>query len=172
MDHEHLVRRAARWLANTKRCSVVITEMASGGEEPDAIGWNGYLAHSTLVECKATRSDFDADKWKVGRRRIEALGKGNERYYLVPLNLLDYALANAPEKWGVLVAYKNRVEVKRKSSHFESAKGYEMAMLISVIRRIAGEKQPLSGVNVACYTIEGSERPRATLGVAPIGEGE
>ncbi len=170
MDHEHLVRRAARWLASTKRCSVVVTEMAGGGEEPDAIGW--HLAHSTLVECKATRSDFDADKWKVGRRRVEALGKGNERYYLVPPNLLDYALANAPEKWGVLVAYKNRVEIKRRSAYFESAKANEMAMLISVIRRIAREKQPLSGVNVACYTIEGSERPRATLGIAPAREDE
>jgi len=170
VKHGQLVRRAARWLANTKRCSVVITEMAGGGEEPDAIGWSsGYHAPTVLVECKASRSDFDADRLKVGRRRVESLGKGNERYYLVPPDLLDYALQNAPEKWGVLVAHKNRVEVRRESGHFESARGHEMAMLVSVIRRIAGRKEPLEGVNVSCYTI-GGDRPRATLGVLPYKE--
>jgi len=167
MNHGELVERAARWLANTKRCSVVITEMAAGGEEPDAIGWRG--AHSTLVECKMTRADFNADKRKVGRRRGEALGKGDARYYLVPRGLLDCAAAMAPEKWGILIAHKTRVEVRRESARFEANKPAEMEMLISAIRRIAGKRCPFDGANIACYKIEGTGHPRATLGAMPEG---
>jgi hypothetical protein len=52
--HANLVLSAARWLRNTKGCTVVFTEFAAtGNETPDAIGFQGE--RSILVECKVSR---------------------------------------------------------------------------------------------------------------------
>ena len=167
MNHLTLVERASRWLANSMRCSIVITEMASGAEEPDAIGWNSG-GGSILVECKTTKSDFNADKWKAGRRTPTRFGMGNKRFYLVPPELLNHALLNKPEQWGVLVAYKTRVETKAEAEWIIDAnKTREMGLLISSLRRLAGEKQPLRGMNVKYYTINDSQNPKATIGIEP-----
>jgi hypothetical protein len=166
MNHSELVERASVWLANTKRCSVVITEMGSGFEIPDAIGWSGSF--SALVECKTSRSDFRNDHFK-SVRRMSRLGMGAKRYFLVPPKMLDFAKENLYEGWGLLVAYKNRVEIKVEAIHQEERnKGREMDLLISTIRRIAGRKEPLAGMNVKCYTIDDSQNPVATLGICPI----
>jgi hypothetical protein len=164
MKHADLVKRAAAYLANTKRCPVVITEMSGQGEEPDAIGWNAG-GHSCLVECKATVSDFKADRWKAGRR-LARLGMGNHRFYLVPPEILQYAVENAPPRWGVLVAYKRRVEQRKAPDCFpEAYKLREIGLLISSLRRLAGEKTPIKGMNVRYYTIDALTNPRATIGI-------
>lgn len=166
MNHSQLVERAAKWLANTKRCPVVITEMAGGAEEPDALGWTAG-GHSILVECKATKSDFDADRHKAGRR-LARLGMGNHRFYLVPPMILQHTVENAPSEWGVLVAYKHRVEQRKSSGYFSEAyKLREIGLLVSSLRRLAGERTPIEGMNVRFYTINTSSHPRATIGVQP-----
>ena len=163
--HSDLVERAARWLANSMRCSVVITEMGGIGEEPDAIGWH-YAGNSILVECKVSKSDFNADKWKAGRRTPARFGMGNKRFYLVPQELLQHALDNRPEQWGVLVAYKARVETKLEAEWIaDASKTREMGLLISSLRRLAGERHPLKGMNVKYYTIDESQNPKATIGI-------
>ena len=163
--HAQLVERAAKWLANSMRCSVVITEMGGIGEEPDAIGFH-YAGASILVECKTSKSDFNADKWKAGRRTPAQFGMGNKRFYLVPPSLLQHALDNKPERWGVLIAYKTRVETKTEAKFIaEASKTREMGLLISSLRRLAGEKQPLKGMNIKYYTINSSQNPKATIGI-------
>ena len=76
-SHEQLVERAGRWLRGTMRCNVVLLEPGYGsvGEIPDAIGWTSDGV-SIVVECKASRSDFLADRNKPARRR--ALGSHAE----------------------------------------------------------------------------------------------
>jgi hypothetical protein len=64
--HEELCERARRWLRSNRRCEPVFSNVASCGEIPDAIGWSSTWKHrgSIVVECKASLSDFHADKWK------------------------------------------------------------------------------------------------------------
>lgn len=66
MTHEELCERARRWLSGTRRCDPVFSNIASCSEIPDAIGWSSKWAWhgSTVVEVKASRSDFYADKKK------------------------------------------------------------------------------------------------------------
>ena len=67
MTHDELCERAAIWLGSKHRCDPVFRCGASCDEIPDAIGWNSH--HSFVVECKTSRSDFFADRWKyVGYR--------------------------------------------------------------------------------------------------------
>jgi hypothetical protein len=170
VSHGELVERAARWLANSMRCQIVVTEMAGSFEVPDAIGWTTG-GGSILVECKASKSDFNADKHKPGRRTPAHFGMGNRRFYLVPPELVEHVVENRPEQWGVLVAYKTRVETKAKSEWIKQAnKTREMGLLISSLRRLAGEKHPLRGMNVRAYTIDGDQRPVASIGIEPLAD--
>lgn len=65
--HDQLCERARRWLRGTRRCKPVLHTICSCSEIPDAIGWNFY--GSTVVECKASVSDFYADRKKYFRWR-------------------------------------------------------------------------------------------------------
>ena len=68
---------AVQWLRRY-RCGVVLSEQACvSGEMPDAIGWKD-ACHSVLVESKASRADFLADRDKSFRRTPE-IGVGSER---------------------------------------------------------------------------------------------
>lgn len=99
MSHDELVERAVRWLSGSQRCLVVLREFSWwGGEEPDAMGWKAN-GSSILVECKASRSDFHADKRKTWRR-IPDFGMGMSRYYLTPKGLL--MPDDIPTGWGLL----------------------------------------------------------------------
>ncbi len=88
LSHADLVKSAARWLAGSRKCGLVLVEPQQWtvGEFPDAIGWtpDGY---SVLVECKVSRSDFHADKRKPSRRQAKE-SMGRERWYLTPPKLL------------------------------------------------------------------------------------
>jgi hypothetical protein len=165
-SHADLVERAAVWLAHSMRCPLVITELRGGyGEEPDAIGFTS-TGGSILVECKASKSDFEKDKWKSSRRTLSGLGMGNRRFYLVPKELLNHVMLNRPPGWGVLVAYKTRVETKHMGEWIKDVnKTKETGMLVSSLRRLAGEKHPLTGVNIRHYTIDGPQNPKATIGI-------
>jgi hypothetical protein len=80
MTHEQLCQKARAWLRGTKRCNPVFSNIASCVEIPDAIGWfSGYCGGgSIVVECKASVSDFYADK----KKRIAF--KHKEHNYVTP----------------------------------------------------------------------------------------
>lgn len=130
--HADLVLRAARWLRNTKGCTVVFTEFtATRAEAPDAIGFQNE--RSILVECKVSRSDFAAEKNKAARRSPER-GMGAERYYLVPAGLMH--ARELPEKWGLLWIRDGHIQVVRKSRGFpERARINEIRFLVSMLHR-------------------------------------
>jgi len=146
MTHAELVARAERWLRNTIGCGAVLTELTAytrSGEVPDAIGWSN--GRSILVECKTTRSDFQADRLKRARRPdIAAIG--HWRFYLAPPGVLDPD--GLPYGWGLY-------EVHGRSVRHAGGRRYanattppfrepcllsEIAMLVSALRRIQAEE--------------------------------
>ncbi len=155
MTHSELVEAGARWLR--KKCSVVITEIATSGEEPDAIGWQG--PHSTLVECKATRGDFMADRVK-GFRQATERGIGQARYFLTPPALV--AIFELPPAWGLLEYDGEKIRCLLKSGHHDPVNHrHEISILISAIRRVG--PVPPKGCSIKFYTLE--TKNRATIGV-------
>ncbi len=155
MTHEELVEKAAKWLQ--RKYPVVVTEMASQREEPDAIGFS--RGFSIMVECKATRADFLADKKK--RHEYQRRDMGDHKYYLTPSGLVRPE--ECPEDWGLMWATEKTVRIMVKAPRIEK-KDYrsEQGLLLSCIRRI-GKSAPKS-VAVKFYTYE--TKRRATLGVA------
>lgn len=156
MTHSQLVQLASKWLK--RRFPVVITEMAGGSEEPDAIGFKGGF--SCLIECKASKPDFYAERNKP-RTRSGVNGMGDHRYYLTTPGLVK--LEQLPEKWGLLHAQGRGVYVIKQAELQEKNYRREQALLLSCIRRI-GQDAP-KGVSVKFYTYE--TKCRATLGVDP-----
>ena len=157
VTHADLVKHAAKWL--TKRCSVVITEMVSGDETADAIGWQG--THTTLIECKVSRADFLADA-KKPFRKYESMGMGCQRYYLTPFGLINRL--ELPDKWGLLFYMGGSVKIIHRSDYLEPNRTQESRVLLSALRRTALNAP--SGVSVKCYQIQ--TRNSATLGVLPV----
>jgi hypothetical protein len=115
-DHSYLCGIARQWLRLPSSrgghgCQIVINEGRAGhcgGESPDSIGFRatGIFDGSFLVECKASRSDFLADKYKPHR---QSLGMGKYRYYLCPEGMIT--VEDLPERWGLLwVNPKGRVK--------------------------------------------------------------
>lgn len=159
--HSQLVQAAAKWL-ESRRNSVIVTELATHGEEPDAIGWRGR--RSTLIECKTTASDFRADAKKLFRKRAE-MGMGQQRFYMAPPGVIK--LTDLPRGWGLL-EYNldiNRVQVRRPSSLFRACNSrHELEILLSVIKRTGLTCQ--SGINIKTYTYKPAVRNRAAVGVA------
>jgi len=114
MTHDELVRRAVRWLKGTRRCPVVLSEVGSGIEIPDAIGWE-YSGRSILVECKASRADFLKDQNKSFRRYSDT-GMGFLRYYMTPPGLV--LPDEVPEKWGLCFVHPTQVRVAKRAEAF------------------------------------------------------
>lgn len=149
LTHAELVKRAERWLRNTRRCGVVLCEvMSASGETPDAIGWRwerGVLV-STLVECKASRADFLADKVKPFRKPDCAYSIGNERYYLAPAGIIK--TEDLPSDWGLLEVSRRGIRCRQVASthaHSVARKTQEMGLLWSEVRlvQIARTGRPL-----------------------------
>lgn len=99
--HDELVRRAARWLRGTMHCGVVLCEVGSGIEQPDAIGWRLSGLLSIMVECKTNRSDFFRDQKKWHRRYLR--GVGQQRWFLTPRGLVKPE--EVPDGWGLIEAH-------------------------------------------------------------------
>lgn len=147
ISHSSLVQAAARWLENTRKCSLVLTEFTSAGfETPDAIGWRIAEGWSILVECKTSRSDFRRDREKISRQH-RSMSIGQERWYLTPPGLLR--AEEVPDGWGLLEA-GNRVRRAVRcpaapdyevGSHFgrsalnREVQANELGLLLSVYRR-------------------------------------
>ena len=157
--HDDLVALAAKWLR--RRMPVVITELATGGEEPDAIGFNPRA--TILVECKASRADFLSDNGKLWRQRPDlGFGMGDRRYYLTPKDMV--AAEELPERWGLLWALPGgRIREELAAACFPGKDSRrEHAILVSALRRL-GQTCP-DGLSVKAYTYQ--TKCRATVGVA------
>lgn len=154
-DHATLVKRARSWLVNHRGCVVVSSEVVAGRENADAIGFSHWS--STLVECKANRSDFLTDQ-KKSFRRIPELGMGAARYYAAPKGMID------PEElspgWGLLeVSGRAIVEVKESGRH-EVDHRSELSLLVSLLRRV-GASSPWATIKV--YKIPAQKEPKGVL---------
>lgn len=142
IDHKELVKRAFTYLKFSVGCTVVFKErVASGRENPDAIGFKG--GHSYLIECKSSRADFFADKNKHFRKNPYQ-GMGSKRYFMSPVGLLEPS--EMPDGWGLLEVYeippmhRNRtVKTAKESKSFGTVERNliaEIAYLVSAIRRL------------------------------------
>jgi hypothetical protein len=140
LTHADLVARAERWLRNTKKCGVVLTEFASSSSEiPDATGWQTGGRFSFLVECKISLSDFYGDRKKPGRTPKNGhRGIGRYRYYMAPRGVLtaDLVRKHRP-KWGLLEVGPRVVRVKLKAEPFSLETAWrELPLLYSYVRRV------------------------------------
>jgi hypothetical protein len=100
LSHSILVQIAYKWILKNG-CGVAFREfrtLACNGEFPDVIGFSSG-GHSTLIECKATRSDFLADKKKAFRITPE-LGMGSYRFFCAPKRLIKET--ELPAGWGLI----------------------------------------------------------------------
>ncbi len=160
MTHDEIVERAVRWLRNTKRCGVVLSELASSSSEtPDAIGWVNGGRWSYLVECKTSRSDFYADKHKPGRVGFRiTMGMGRERYYMAPDGILSAELVQKHRPaWGLLEIKGRRVRVSLKAIPFgHECVWREMPILYSYVRRVFQYGVPLDEVQRVVHNAAGA----------------
>lgn len=113
-------------------------------EVPDAIGWTQSGRLSYLVECKASRGDFLADK-KKPHRQPDGKGMGCYRYFMCPPGLIK--ADELPTRWGLLYCYPTRVSIiaghnPRKwdstmsGYYWHASRELEMAMLYSALNRL------------------------------------
>ncbi len=164
MTHKELVARAVKWLQggpSMHRCSVICAELVSAGSEsPDAIGW--HWGNSELIECKASRSDFLADKHK-NHRIAPHTGMGEFRWYMTPPDMVSPE--EIPEGWGLLYAYPKMVRVVREAEFQKCNHKNERIMLNSLLRRIA-QVQP-EGLFARHYAPENSANISIEADAAP-----
>lgn len=143
MTHDDLVKRAARWLRQ-QGCGIVFDDrfraICHSGEQPDAIGWRDGL--SILIECKASRSDFLADRAKRFRQE-PAKGMGDWRFFMAPVGMIS--VGELPQGWGLLEATPKQVKKTHgfpgnvgwwQHKPFEGNKRYENQMMYSALRRM------------------------------------
>jgi hypothetical protein len=103
--HSDLVEIAYKWVMKNASCGFAFKEFKSLAEEqPDVIGF-GSSGHSVLIECKASRSDFLADKRKPFRVNPQ-LGMGSQRLYCCPAGLIK--VDELPEGWGLIYVDDNK----------------------------------------------------------------
>lgn len=139
ISHRELVERAFLYL-HTIGCSVRFKErVASSSENPDVIGFGGRH-FSVLIECKASRNDFAADKTKWFRKRPED-GMGYKRYFMAPVGMLKPS--EIPKGWGLLEVYEKTPRMNRRvciavdaEAFHERNREAEIKYLVSAIRRI------------------------------------
>lgn len=140
--HGELVTLAETWLWR-QGCGVVFAELSTLAtpETPDAIGFR--TTTSILVECKATRADFLADKNKPFRQNPEK-GMGDWRFYLTPKGLITKD--ELPEGWGLIEVGKGirrthggpKGNIWTTNQPHAGNKLAEQALLYSALRRLAG----------------------------------
>lgn len=99
VTHAECVSAAAAYMQ--KRADVVLPEFYSWNAElPDVIAFN--RDHSTVIECKVSRSDFLRDKAKPFRMNPNS-GMGDSRYYCCPKGLIKPE--ELPASWGLLYIF-------------------------------------------------------------------
>jgi len=143
ITHDELIELGRKWLAKSYAacapyghcgCAVILTELCAAtrlGEQPDILGFSTKT--TILIECKASRADFYADKKKPFREFEQ--GIGGQRWYLAPVGIIP--IEALPDKWGLLEVTPDRkitvlVHPIIQARDFHS----EMNMLISTVRRL------------------------------------
>lgn len=129
MTHDYVVLRAARWLLKSKNCLAVLVERGNivTYENPDALGFK--RGRSILLEAKANRNDFLADKRKPFRKD-DKNGLGDYRYYICPKGLIKPE--EIPLGWGLLHISGKKIYTIKTSMPFDKsfkANEAEMHML-------------------------------------------
>jgi hypothetical protein len=159
VQHATLVALGVRWLS--RKCSVVLYELAAAKEEnPDVIGWAAG-AGSVMIECKASRADFLKDAKKSVRKNPRT-GMGQRRYYLCPPDVIQ--VKDLPPKWGLLWAVKNQITVQKEArGHPERNLLAEVRFLSLMLRRA----QIRIGTRPLSEWLRGENRFEAKLGVSP-----
>jgi hypothetical protein len=162
MTHPKLVEKAVAWLRRYG-CSVVLSEQScASGETPDAIGWKRGC-HSVVVECKASRADFLADKDKPFRVK-PAIGMGCERFYLAPPGIVRPD--ELPAGWGLLdLRGREVLVVHRSAADLRSTRGfrYEMNLLLASLRRVEIRIEPQSITDFLKWKNRMAEYNRGTI---------
>jgi hypothetical protein len=122
-QHAQLVALGVRWVKQQGFAVVASEICASGSREiADVIGFRASC--SVLVEAKASRRDFLADRLKP-ERRDQCRGLGLYRFYLAPPDVIG--LADLPPGWGLLHAQGARViEVLRPLGNMWPGAGSEL----------------------------------------------
>lgn len=144
--HKQLVKRIARWYKMRHQSCIIMTEfVTAAAEEPDVILWKSG-AHSVLIECKVSRSDFLADKNKSFRIQ-EDYGMGNHRYYAAPKGLIDRE--ELPDGWGLLEVTEKQVRLMAEPKLKKADKRKECIMLMSALRRLE--------ISTAVFVIHGDD---------------
>lgn len=144
MNHKQLIEVAYKWVLNRTSCGVAFKEFVASGcrEIPDVIGFASF-GYSVLVECKASRSDFLADRKKFARLYTEGLGR--YRFYCCPTGLIK--VADLPERWGLIyVTDSGRATCVHNpynpkfgnywQNGFEPNMQSEMSLMYSALRRL------------------------------------
>lgn len=141
--HRQLVESAAKWLLRTQKCKYVLLESwsASDVEQPDVLGWT-WRGISTLIECKASRSDFLRDKHKFTHLAPWELGMGQRRWYATAKGVIN-SVDEVPERWGwIEMSADGRMYVKKKAwepevgAHDLGILQREFQMLLPGLRRL------------------------------------
>lgn len=142
MTHKELVEVAAEQLKRW-RCLPICTEMVTqncSGEIPDVIGWTARA--SILIECKASRPDFLADRGKLFRYSLPDSGVGDFRFYFTNPGVIGSA-NEIPDGWGVYEVIEGKPKYKFgvRYSNVENIplhgnKREEVTLLRSYIRRV------------------------------------
>lgn len=112
MTHKDLVKLGVNYLLNAKKCNPVFAERGSANisEVPDVIGWTSR--ECIIIECKASRADYLADRKKPSRK--DNKGLGSRRYYLLTKDVYDVIVCSKFTDcgWGILVATESASGVK------------------------------------------------------------
>ena len=107
--------------------------VTTANDIPDVIGWAYGLSY--LIECKASKADFNADAKKP--QRSNGTGMGNFRYYFTPVGLI--APSELPQDWGHIVWDGKKAFINVRPTQREidtSAHIQEKRVLLSLLRRI------------------------------------
>ncbi len=134
MSHGKLVAHAKEWLLSAKGCNPVFVERGSAksSEMPDAIGWNSQS--SILVECKASVSDFRADKMKPFRIDSDK-GMGRQRFFLFGRSVyLSISKDEIPDGWGVVVVDEMSGRIAQERRMFSKEWQYDMKAELYYLR--------------------------------------
>ena len=162
MTHADLITAASRWLRIVRRHSVVLSDVhsAATNEQPDVIAWRN-TGFSTLVECKASRTDFRRDAKK--RCRAEERGMGYERYFCAPDGMIPEA--ELPSGWGLIVPgrlpHSQMVVVVKSRAFMKRDERSERALLVNAVRRVTeGWGRRVFG-EIAPELVDGDPHPTA-----------
>lgn len=130
-------RAAERWQTPNKWATVELA--CTGVEECDVWATNGET--STVIEVKVSISDFRHDRKKYARTdQAQQVGQqtGNFRYYLCPEEIADKIMSELPEKWGLLVWNRKKIECVVCAQFFDCNHKWDMFIMSSILRRELG----------------------------------